>query len=65
MAKRNMLFHLDYVREKIINRLHKCASGEISLTRSSCGPQKYCCASASQTGAAAMLCSWSRTLSDS
>ena len=33
MAKRNMLFHLDYVREKIINRLHKCASVEIRLTR--------------------------------
>ena len=32
-----MLFHPDYVREKIrasqlINRLHKCAFGEISLT---------------------------------
>jgi hypothetical protein len=38
MAKRNMLFHPDNAREKIctsriINRLHKCASGEISLTR--------------------------------
>jgi hypothetical protein len=38
MAKRKMLFHPDYVREKIrasqlINRLHKCAFGEISLTR--------------------------------
>ena len=37
MAKRKMLFHPDYVREKIrasqlINRLHKCAFGEISLT---------------------------------
>jgi len=37
MAKRKMLFHSDYVREKIrtsqlINRLHKCAFGEISLT---------------------------------
>jgi hypothetical protein len=36
MAKRKMLFHPDYVREKIrasqlINRLHKCAFGEISL----------------------------------
>jgi hypothetical protein len=32
MAKRKMLFHPDYVREKIrasqlINRLHKCAFG--------------------------------------
>ena len=38
MAKRKMLFHPDCVREKIrasqlINRLHKCAFGEISLTR--------------------------------
>jgi hypothetical protein len=38
MAKRKMLFHPDYVREKIrasqlINRLQKCAFGEISLTR--------------------------------
>ena len=38
MAKRKMLFHPDYVREKIrasqlINRLHKCAFGEISLTQ--------------------------------
>src|SRR4051795_9818712 len=37
MAKRKMLFHPDYVREKIrasqlINRLHKCAFGEIRLT---------------------------------
>ena len=37
MAKRKTLFHPDYVREKIrasqlINRLHKCAFGEISLT---------------------------------
>jgi hypothetical protein len=37
MAKRKMLFHPDYIREKIrasqlINRLHKCAFGEISLT---------------------------------
>ena len=37
MAKRKMLFHPDYVREKIrasqlINRLHKCAFGEIQLT---------------------------------
>jgi hypothetical protein len=37
MAKRKMLFHSDYLREKIrasklINRLHKCAFGEISLT---------------------------------
>jgi hypothetical protein len=37
MAKRKMLFHPDYVREKIrasqlINRLHMCALGEISLT---------------------------------
>src|SRR6476620_141219 len=37
MAKRKMLFHPDYVRQKIrasqlINRLHKCAFGEISLT---------------------------------
>ena len=37
MAKRKMLFHPDYVREKIrasqlINRLQKCAFGEISLT---------------------------------
>ena len=37
MAKRKMLFHHDCVREKIrasqlINRLHKCAFGEISLT---------------------------------
>ena len=37
MAKRKMLFHPDCVREKIrasqlINRLHKCAFGEISLT---------------------------------
>src|SRR5882757_4586768 len=37
MAKRKMLFHPDYVREKIrasqlINRLHKCAFGEITLT---------------------------------
>jgi hypothetical protein len=37
MAKRKMLFHPDHVREKIrasqlINRLHKCAFGEISLT---------------------------------
>ena len=37
MARRKMLFHPDYVREKIrasqlINRLHKCAFGEISLT---------------------------------
>ena len=36
MARRKMLFHPDYVREKIrasqlINRLHKCAFGEISL----------------------------------
>jgi hypothetical protein len=35
--KRKMLFHPDYAREKIrasqlINRLHKCAFGEISLT---------------------------------
>jgi hypothetical protein len=34
---RKMLYHPDYVREKIrasqlINRLHKCAFGEISLT---------------------------------
>ena len=38
MARRKMLFHPDYVREKIrasqlINRLQKCAFGEISLTR--------------------------------
>jgi hypothetical protein len=37
MAKRKMLFHPDCVREKIrtsqlINRLEKCAFGEISLT---------------------------------
>jgi hypothetical protein len=37
MARRKMLFHPNYVREKIqasqlINRLHKCAFGEISLT---------------------------------
>ena len=37
MAKRKMLFHPDYVREKIrasqlINRLQKCAFGEITLT---------------------------------
>jgi hypothetical protein len=37
MAKRKMLFHPDYVREKIrasqlINRLHACAFGEIGLT---------------------------------
>jgi hypothetical protein len=37
MARRKMLFHPDCVREKIrasqlINRLHKCAFGEISLT---------------------------------
>ena len=37
MARRKMLFHPNYVREKIrasqlINRLHKCALGEISLT---------------------------------
>jgi hypothetical protein len=37
MAKRKMLLHPNYVREKIrtsqlINRLHKCAFGEISLT---------------------------------
>ena len=37
MAKRKMLFHPDCVREKIrasqlINRLQKCAFGEISLT---------------------------------
>jgi hypothetical protein len=37
MAKRKMLFHPDYVREKIrasqlITRLHKFAFGEISLT---------------------------------
>jgi hypothetical protein len=37
MAKRKMLFHPDYVREKIrasqlINRPQKCAFGEISLT---------------------------------
>jgi hypothetical protein len=37
MAKRKMLFHPDYVREKIrasqlINRLQKCAMGEIELT---------------------------------
>jgi hypothetical protein len=37
MAKRKMLFHPDYVRGKIrasqlINRLQKCAFGEISLT---------------------------------
>ena len=37
MARRKMLFHPDWVREKIrasqlINRLHKCAFGEISLT---------------------------------
>ena len=37
MARRKMLFHPDYVREKIrasqlINRLQKCAFGEISLT---------------------------------
>ena len=37
MAKRKMLFHPDCVWEKIrasqlINRLHKCAFGEISLT---------------------------------
>ena len=37
MAKRKMLFHPDYVREKIrasqlLNRLQKCAFGEISLT---------------------------------
>src|SRR6516164_9499965 len=36
MAKRKMLFHPDYVREKIrasqlINRLQKCAFGEINL----------------------------------
>ena len=37
MAKRKMLFHPDYVREKIrasqlINRLQSCAMGEIELT---------------------------------
>ena len=37
MARRKMLFHPNYVREKIqasqlINRLHKFAFGEISLT---------------------------------
>ena len=37
MARRKMLFHPDYVREKIrasqlLNRLQKCAFGEISLT---------------------------------
>jgi hypothetical protein len=37
MAKRKMLFHPDYVQEKIrasqlINRQHKCTFGEISLT---------------------------------
>jgi hypothetical protein len=37
MAKRKTLFHPDYVREKIrvsqlINRLEKCAFGEITLT---------------------------------
>jgi hypothetical protein len=37
MAKRKTLFHPDYVREKIrtsqlINRLQKCAFGEIDLT---------------------------------
>ena len=37
MATRKMLFHPDYVREKIrasqlLNRLQKCAFGEISLT---------------------------------
>src|SRR5262245_41486126 len=37
MAKRKMLCHPDYIREKIrtsqlINRLQKCAFGEISLT---------------------------------
>jgi len=37
MAKRKMLFHPDYVREKIrvsqlINRLQSCAMGEIDLT---------------------------------
>jgi len=36
MAKRKMLFHPDYVREKIrasqlINRLQSCAMGEIDL----------------------------------
>src|SRR6266404_5513286 len=37
MAKRKMLFHADYVREKIrasqlINRLQSCAMGESDLT---------------------------------
>src|SRR5262245_122374 len=37
MPARKMLFHPDYVREKIrasqlLNRLHKCAFGEIDLT---------------------------------
>jgi hypothetical protein len=37
MARRKMLLHPNYVRQKIrasqlINRLHKCAFGEISLT---------------------------------
>ena len=50
MAKRKMLFHPDYVREKIrtsqlINRLQKCAFGEISLTMTQLRPLKYCCAS--------------------
>ena len=38
IVRRKMLFHPDWVREKIrasqlINRLQKCAFGEISLTR--------------------------------
>ena len=50
MAKRKMLFHPDYVREKIrasqlINRLQKCAFGEISLTLFNCAPLKSSCAS--------------------
>jgi hypothetical protein len=51
MAKRKMLFHPDYVREKIrasqlINRLHKCAFGEISLTMTQLRAiERSCCAS--------------------
>jgi hypothetical protein len=50
MAKRKTLFHPDYVREKIrtsqlINRLEKCAFGEISLTMTQLRAIEILCAS--------------------
>jgi hypothetical protein len=49
MARRKMLVHPNYVREKIrasqlLNRLQKCAFGEISLTITNCVPLKSSCA---------------------